>query len=218
MKLKNYALLSLLSVAVLSSCSKNSNVTPDSTKPVFEEQPAAKPAYCGDLFVYGAANNPSNPSQYQFPLIAGQNITAGQVTIGQFNGQYYVTIETYGDWYVKEAHAKLWDVPPGDPFGGNSNYANPAPGQFPVHWYGSSPYNAKEANFAIPSSVYQLDVCPGPQQVNVAVHAVVIKKGANGKTTQSETGWAGPGTKFTTQGNWARYLWCLEFYSCTPCI
>jgi hypothetical protein len=211
MKMKSYALLLLISATTLFSCSKSdtSNLSATSTKPDFSDDVKLRtlPTYCGTQGIPGSTVG----SWYQFTLVAGQNINAGVVTIGQANGKWQVSIDTYGDWYVTEAHVKFWAVPAGQTAPA-SDLGNPSPGQFPVHWYGSNPISTKYVDIAIPTSVYPW--CP-PQCINIAVHAVVKRKGANGKVAQEETAWAGcPGTPWNTQGNWGLYLWCLCFNPC----
>jgi hypothetical protein len=211
MKMKSYALLAIISASTLFSCSKgdHSHLSATSTKPDFSEDVKLRtlPTYCGTQGTPGGAQG----SWYQFDLIAGQNTNAGVVTIGQANGQWQVSIDTYGDWYVTEAHVNFWAVPTGQTSPA-SNLGNPNPGGFPVHWYGSNPISTKYVDIPVPTSVWPY--CP-PQCMNIAVHAVVKRKGSNNKVVQTETAWAGQGTRYNTQGNWARYLWCVCF---DPCI
>lgn len=128
------------------------------------------------------------------PLIAGQHINAGTVTVSNDETNLYVTYTTANGWKLTELHlfaGACSQIPVNKP-------GNPIPGQFP---YSANPASVNTYTFTIPLAGLEDCFC-------VAAHAVV--RNSSGGT---ETAW-GQGTRFVQKGNWA-----MKFNACKqPCI
>lgn len=147
---------------------------------------------------------PDDPGQvttsdypYTTPIMAGQTIPVGQVTVYFTSDNIYVKYTTTGDWYLTEYHVAVTDdCEHGfDPYLKNGN---PAPGSFP---YKDEFPRTQEVIVEIPWG----DLW-GADELCFAAHCVV-ERVVGGQVKQRETGW-GRGNPFPG-GNWAMYF-------CTP--
>ncbi|GEM_PF-1767064 len=117
-----------------------------------------------------------------FTIWAGQNESAGVVTVWFDNANLYIKYDlTKGNWWLEETHAhvalKLKDIP--------QRYGVPKPYRFEFkdEW---SP-RVKTCTYAIPvRDGWNVGV-----NLYMATHSVVVKV-RNGRVTQREEGWAGP--------------------------
>lgn len=120
-------------------------------------------------------------------LIAGRDITVGQVWIWNNDENFYLKYQTYPPWYMRETHLYVGTTLPATPI---------KPGRFPYSHEDLN--NVLEDTYTV--SLSELGVGPG-DWVYIMAHAVVV----NLDTGESETAWkegtqiAGPG------GGWARY-------------
>lgn len=126
-------------------------------------------------------------------LIAGQNYTAGNVSVSTTNdNKLYVTVTTQNGWALKTIHLFV-----GDKINLPVNKSgNPVPGNFPFN-----------NSFSTYQSVvsYEFNLSDFNSSFVVALHAEVDKLDPAGQVLQSETAWA-DGTRFVLKGNWATYL------------
>ncbi len=131
-------------------------------------------------------------------LKAGQNYTAGAVTVSNDNLNVYVMYQTNSEWELKEIHLYVGTYN-GMPLNKNGS---PKIGLFPV-----SETDVFQKSF---TATIPIDPLWGECFV-VAAHAVVAK--TDGMITQTETAWS-EGTRFTSN-NWATYSnVCLK--DCQP--
>jgi hypothetical protein len=114
------------------------------------------------------------------PILAGQHIDAGEVTITNDWDTLYVDATTHDGWLIKEIHVYVGT----DPVPVN-NGGNPAPGQFPYKVSFAEPYPSQH-QFAIP--LEDLEVGCG-DTLNVAFHAALVKVDEYGEVIDEETGW-----------------------------
>lgn len=124
------------------------------------------------------------------PLMAGQSIQAGTVTIANDDDFIYVTYTTTGGWVLTKTHlfvGACTAIPV-------NNGGNAVPGQFP---YKTTHSNVTSYTYTLPVSAIGINVCGC-----MAAHANVKKLSPNGQTLGSETGW-GQGDLINAQGNWA---------------
>lgn len=133
-------------------------------------------------------------------LIAGQNYTAGNVSVStSYDNKLYVTVTTQNGWAIKAVHLFA-----GDKINLPVNKSgNPVPGNFPFN-----------NTFSTYQSVvsYEFNLSDFSSSFVVALHAEVDKLDPIGQVLQSETAWAA-GTRFVLKGNWATYL----NYTVVPC-
>jgi len=130
------------------------------------------------------------------PLIAGQKIDAGTVSVWNDIDYLYVKYETTGGWCLTETHLAVKE---------NITYipqknGNPIPGQF-EYSNTSLPVCTKNFMYTINMSKSGFDV---NDDLVIAAHAVVKTFDAYGNVTASQTGW-GNGTNFPGK-NWAMYF------------
>ena len=139
-----------------------------------------------------------------FPILAGQNIPAGNVhaTAGLVNGVYsmILTVDMSGsNWIAGTTHIYLGDLA-GVPL--NSG-GNPQNGQFPYGGDGSSNV------YTIPLTDVPADISPATSGYcyTLLVHLEVTTEGIDsGTEIQSETGWAsGDPINPDGKGNWSMY-------------
>ncbi|MBS1618445.1 MAG: hypothetical protein JST76_07995 [Bacteroidetes bacterium] len=132
-------------------------------------------------------------------LIAGQNYTAGTVSVSNDATNLYVTYTTTGGWTLKEMHLYAGDcalIPTNGP-------GNPVPGRFPYAYNVPNNSALTTYTFTIPLTAVGNCFC-------VAAHAVV--SGPAG----TQTAW-GAGTRFVQQGNWGTYFSACK-QSCITCV
>lgn len=122
-------------------------------------------------------------------FMAGQNMLAGSVTVGNDAENLYVTYTTTNGWEIKAIHLYVGEpalVPMNK--GGSTQ-----PGQYP--YKNSFSPNVTTHTYIIPLSKL-------PECVLVAAHAEVVKV-ENGRVVKSETAW-GNGERFGK--SWAMYF------------
>jgi hypothetical protein len=124
-----------------------------------------------------------------YPLMAGQHIPAGTLTVfSTETGQLVVTYETSGDWMINETHLEIALNPRNFP---QTRKGNPRPGRFDfggVQTHGTT---------AIQYVFEYGPAAPPESTIYVAAHAVV--SGSQG----CETAWSA-GTRFAG-ANWFTY-------------
>lgn len=129
-------------------------------------------------------------------LIAGQQYTAGTVSVYNDATTLYVTYTTTGGWSISELHLYVGDcalIPTNGP-------GNPVPGRFPLSYTGRG---VTTYTFSVPLSSVGNCFC-------VAAHAVV--SGPAG----TQTAW-GAGTRFVQKGNWGTYFNACK-QTCNTCL
>ena len=134
------------------------------------------------------------------PLIAGQHINAGNVTVSNDDAYIYVTYNTENGYVLRETHLFVGGceaIPV-------TNAGNPSPGQFP---YKNSHNDCTTFTYRVPISAIPAGSCGC-----VAAHAALVKYGANGQVIDSQTGW-GSGTLINPNGG----SWGMKFQYCS-CI
>lgn len=133
-------------------------------------------------------------------LIAGQNYTAGNVSVStSSDNKLYVTVTTQNGWALKTIHLFVGDkvnLPV-------NKSGNPVPGNFPF-------INTFSTYKTVVS--YEFNLADFNSSLVVALHAEVDKLDPSAQVLQSETAWAA-GTRFVLKGNWATYL----NYTVVPC-
>jgi hypothetical protein len=157
------------------------------------------------LFVACSSTPDSGPVDYRdntvqecsdvvTPILAGQNIDAGQVTVTNNGDTLFVDATTHDDWVIKEIHLYVGTDPVPVNQGGN-----PAPGQFPYKVSFTEPYPSQH-QFAIP--LEDLAVACG-DVLNVAFHTALVKLDDYGQVIDEETGWG--------EGNPIGKNWAMGF-------
>jgi len=122
------------------------------------------------------------------PLIAGQHINAGTVTVTNTETEIVVTYQTSGDWLIEETHL---DVELS--YGGlnTTKKGNPVPGQFTYYSSHSNPVS--QVTFSIENFGWTEE-----SELYIAAHAVVTS------SEGTETAW-GEGLDFPGR-NWGMYF------------
>ena len=168
----------LFSIFIFTSCDSNEGVIEfdkSNAKDFSQENP------CGEEKV--------------LPLIAGQHINIGTVTISNDETNLYVTYETTGDWVLTETHVYAGpdeDIP-------YTKKGNPKFGHFP---YKEEHNNVQSFTYTI--SLGTLDDC-----FSVITHAAT-EKIVNGQSEQGETAF-GCGDKEFPGNRWGCYTdYCVQ--------
>ncbi|WP_455210233.1 Calx-beta domain-containing protein [Kaarinaea lacus] len=122
------------------------------------------------------------------PLIAGQHINVGIVSVTNTDNEILVTYQTTGDWLIKETHLDVELT-----YGGldKTKKGNPIPGKFTYTTTHSNP--VVEVSFTIENFGWSVD-----SELYIAAHAVVTS------SQGTETAW-GDGLDFPGR-NWATYF------------
>ena len=122
------------------------------------------------------------------PLIAGQHINVGTVTVSNTETEILVTYQTSGDWLIEETHLDVESD-----YGGlnTTKKGNPIPGQFTYHTSHSNPVT--KVSFTIENFGWTVD-----SLLFIAAHAVVTS------SQGTETAW-GEGFNFPGR-NWGMYF------------
>lgn len=122
------------------------------------------------------------------PLIAGQHINVGTVSVTNTENEILVTYQTTGDWLINETHLDVELTYNGL----NTNKkGNPIPGKFTYKT--SHPYPVAQVQFTIENFGWSVD-----SVLYIAAHAVVTS------SQGTETAW-GDGLDFPGN-NWATYF------------
>lgn len=118
-----------------------------------------------------------------FPIWAGQNIEAGNVTVYSDDTYLYVTYNLTGGWMMTESHVHVGmtvnDIP-------QTNKGIPIPGQFQYSAVHNPPVMTYTYNILLADHNLQ----PGDQVV-IAAHAVVVLGDYPNGIYQTQTGWGG---------------------------
>lgn len=123
-------------------------------------------------------------------FLAGQNIKAGTILIGNDNDFVYVIYQTANGWYFSQTQLYV-GVKEGVPV---NKQGNPQIGLFPL----KTVHSPLASYF-----VYKIRKSDLPEAFIVAAHADV-QKVIDGVVVQKETAWS-QGTRFVSKGNWAMY-------------
>jgi hypothetical protein len=163
------------------------------------------------FFGCGGTSNPVNPQDNLIksvewyntlpavvPLIAGQNLTVGTITVTNDLQYLHVSYNvTVPNWYITETHVAVATSLAGIPQAAQNN---PVPGQFPY---------SNQHNPAVTSFTYDIPLSwVEGTELFLAAHAAMVKK-VNGVVVQNETGWGGD-HKFPSK-KWAYYFhWTVQ--------
>lgn len=139
------------------------------------------------------------------PLIAGQNLTVGQVCVSVDGANLVVEYETSGNWYLSETQAWTGDTLATMP---QTKTGSPKIGNFP--WKATT-IDLQDNSFSIPLS--SINARCGVDFL-LAAHAVVYRvEGLS--VAQAETAWSA-GTRFVTKGTWGTYSGFR--FDCSPIV
>lgn len=190
MKTITLTLLVATSLVSLTSCNKESlrkntratrNITTTTTPNVYYDE-------------YSSGGCPTTST----PLIAGQHINAGNVSVSNDDTYIYVTYNAENGYVLTETHLFVGDceaIPV-------TNSGNPSPGQFP---YKNSHDDCTTYTYKVPIAMIPVGSCGC-----IAAHAALVKYGANGQVVDSQTGW-GSGTLINPNGG----NWGMKFQYCS---
>ena len=133
------------------------------------------------------------------PLMAGQSVNVGSVSVWNDATNVYVSYFTTGDYRIRKTHLYVGDcntIP-------TNNAGNPRIGQFP--------YQVSHGTTGISEYVYTIPRSSLPVGcVCVAAHAEVVAYNASGSLVFSETGW-GFGEEINDGGSWAmKFNYCQQ--------
>lgn len=136
-------------------------------------------------------------AQFETPLIAGQNYTAGKVQIFILDDVVFVVFDVLPQWQIEGLHLAIG---PDQSWFPVNKSGSPKIGNFPYHTEDAIPFESTLGGtsyyFMVPNE------WPDAPQICVAAHAVVKPVSVPG-VTQSQTAW-GWGSPF---GNgWATYF------------
>lgn len=151
--------------------------------------PISNPSGLKTVAVIGTT--PDVCGSYTTTLIAGQNISAGTVTVSNDEETTFVTFTTTNGWMIESTHLYVGsyeEIP-------TNNAGNPKVGLFPTQETFDPMTNTVTYEYPL-ESVHHCFI--------VAAHAEVLKI-ANGVIVDSQTAW-GDGTRFIEKGNWAAYF------------
>ena len=144
-------------------------------------------------------NLPSCILETETPLMAGQSVNTGSVTVWNDDVNVYVSYYAAGNYRLKKTHLYIGScssIPV-------NNAGNPRIGQFPFQTsHGTT--GVQEFVYTIPrSSLPAGCLC-------VAAHAEVVAFNASGSVVFSETGW-GFGEEINDGGSWAmKFGYCQQ--------
>jgi len=149
-----------------------------------------------------APNTPDSPGKvtdegfpYQTAIIAGQNQTAGQITVSADADNIYILYQTTGNWYLTEYHAHVTNSC--DPYSFPvTKKGSPIPGQFDY----KAPVDPPNQQVVV--TIPWGDLW-GEEELCFAAHCVV-KEIVGGQVIQTQTGW-GDGEDFPGN-NWGMYF------------
>lgn len=133
------------------------------------------------------------------PLLAGQSIDVGSVSMEVVGSDLIVTYSTTGEWSLAETHvwvgSSLATMP-------QTRKGTPKIGNFPHN--NSELENATTHSVTIPLASIGFS-CPSlDTNYYVAAHAVVVKTNGSGEVLQSETAWSA-GDRFAEKGMWGTF-------------
>jgi hypothetical protein len=133
------------------------------------------------------------------PLIAGQHINAGTVTVTNDDEFIYVTYNAENGYVMTQTHLYVGNceaIPV-------TNTGNPSPGQFP---YKTNHDYAASFTYQIPISAMGGENCGC-----ISAHAALVKFGPSGENIiDTQTGWGGGSLINSDGGNWG-----MKFEYCT---
>jgi hypothetical protein len=121
-------------------------------------------------------------------LLAGQDTDVGDVLVWNDGDNLYIQYVLDSPWCLAEVHLEVATSEDDMP---QTRSGNPQPGQFAV----SDTFDAKYLNCTMETEVYEFplgDVEPGDDLV-IAAHAVVVKKGAENQFCETEAVTSRPG-------------------------
>jgi len=176
--------LSIITIAlVLMGCQDNANIAGHEKVQILNESTA------NQTYSIKATNA---QQAVQFPIWAGQNINAGNVSVFNDANYLYVTYNLTGGWMMTESHVHfgvtLNDIP-------RTSKGIPIPGQFMYKTIHNPPvltytYNIPYASFGFNYG----------DQLVISAHAGFVNGNYPNGTYQSQTGWggniAGPGPRW----------------------
>jgi hypothetical protein len=142
------------------------------------------------------AANPNNSwftEDFEFDLVAGKSMDAGDIVIGRSGNTLTITINTYDGWMLAETHLHVASSLDGIP----QKNGNPVPGQFDDKMEHDPVVNTYSQSFDV----------TGFDTAYIAIHAVV-QRDVNCET-EEETAWGGWCTEWTMYfpgSNWAIYI------------
>ncbi|HSU29451.1 MAG TPA: hypothetical protein VLJ68_13785 [Chitinophagaceae bacterium] len=194
-----FVLLPLCLAVLLYSCTQeNKSELVNSTKPSSKKQVEEEIGQ-----VAGATSNTPATIVYcgqtSVPLMAGQTINVGSITVGNDAVNLYVTYAVNAGYTLQKTHLYVGTLA-GLPTSGGGNAV---PGQFPYK-------TTHIADIDMYTYTIPLASLPNAGGCNViAAHSEVVSRNEFGDLVFSETGW-GQGTRIRPNGgSWAMYFtWC----------
>ncbi|MGQ0737716.1 MAG: hypothetical protein ACT4OJ_01530 [Bacteroidota bacterium] len=175
-----------LSLFVL-SCQKN--IDPNQETGQIQEQ----------YYIPAGYTVPGCVTPVETPLLAGQTIDVGSVTVWNDETNVYVHYQATGNYKLKKTHLYVGACS-GIP---TNNSGNPRIGQFPYQTtHGTT--GVQQFTYTIPKSSL-----PGGC-LCVAAHAEIVAYNASGQIIFSQTAW-GQGQQITDGGSWAmKFDYCQQ--------
>jgi hypothetical protein len=137
--------------------------------------------------------------EVETPLMAGQAVNVGSVSVWNDATNVYVSYYTTGDYRIRKTHLYVGacsSIP-------TNNAGNPRIGQFP--------YQVSHGTTGISEYVYTIPRSSLPAGcLCIAAHAEVVAYDAAGSLVFSETGW-GFGEEINDGGSWAmKFNYCQQ--------
>lgn len=142
-----------------------------------------------------AADGDSSMTTLNIPLLAGKNIEAGAVSVGNESGVLHVKYVTTDGWMMTETHLAIVESAKSFPV---TKKGNPIPGKFEFGEEYSTPVAEDEFTFDLDEQGWTGD------RLFIAAHAALVKI-EGGEEVQEESAWAA-GKRFVEKGNWATYF------------
>jgi hypothetical protein len=186
---------------VFTACQKQrvDTVTPVSSEPtVIQNGTASVSETANSATPESFSTIPPCVVAVETPLMAGQSINVGLVTVTNDETNVYVTYQTSGSYLVKKTHLFVGscdDIPV-------NNSGNPRIGQYPyqtTHGIGVASYTYTIPRSSLPAGC----LC-------VSAHAEVVAYNAAGTVIFSQTGW-GFGEQINDGGSWAmKFDYCQQ--------
>ena len=189
MKATIFSFLMATSLMSLTSCKKDSANARGASRDI-----NTAPTTITNYAVYSENGCPAQTT----PLIAGQHIDAGTVTVSNDAAFIYVTYTTPNGYYLTETHLYVGNceaIPV-------TKAGNAVPGQFP---YKNSHNKINSFTYQVPISAIPAGTC-----ACIAAHAALVKLDNTGQIIDSQTGW-GRGSLINPNGG----SWGMKFQYCS---
>lgn len=190
MKTTIFSLLVAASAFTFTSCEKES-LNPTSAK-------SNRQILTNETITSVNINSDGTCEAVTTPLIAGQHIDAGNITVTNDADYIYVTYTTANGYTLTETHLYVGNCEAIPVTGAG----NPSPGRFP---YKNGHDNTTSYTYKVPVSAIPVGTCGC-----IAAHAAVEKLDSYGNVVDAQTAW-GSGSLINAKGSWAMKF---EYCSC----